>query len=127
MNTFFKKKKKPRLFITKMRNTRSRRAVTCSFLRETGMLRLSGTGFLAHFDGGVNPSKYHSVKKMLCRNSQPVSICAVMSHESGIYITPFPKARGPRQRRRRACKSARGWKERHRVETVSGAGRISSL
>lgn len=73
MNTFFKKKKKNlRLFITKMRNTRSRRAVTCSFLRETGMLRLSGTGFLAHFDGGVNPSKYHSVKKMLCRNSQPV-------------------------------------------------------
>lgn len=69
---FQKKKKNLRLFITKMRNTRSRRAVTCSFLRETGMLRLSGTGFLAHFDGGVNPSKYHSVKKMLCRNSQPV-------------------------------------------------------
>lgn len=78
MYTFFFFKNLPRLFIAKLRpSTGSRRVVTRPFLREMGALRLSGTDLFAQLDGGVNPSKHHSVKKnMLCRNSQLVKASA---------------------------------------------------
>lgn len=88
-----------------MRSTGNRRVITHSFLRETGTVGL--TDFLAQSDGGVKPELMPLCKKEYAMQKLTAgqSICGAMSHASGIYITPFPKARGPRQRRHGACKS----------------------